>query len=111
LHRRFNIIFMGVFNKRLRIIAITNRRRDSNYFNYKEMKKNVTLDTLLAVSITILIACIGGYVNIRSVLADHEARLKAVENSTQVIINKLDKLQEQSTSILVKLEDKQDRKH
>lgn len=72
------------------------------------MKKNVTLDTLLVVSITLLLAIVGSYVNIRSVLADHEARLKAVEISTNAVLQKLDKISEQQTTILIKLEDKQD---
>lgn len=78
-------------------------------YKFEAMKKQVTLDTLLVVTITLLLAIIGSYVNIRSVLSDHEARLKAVEQSTQTVIQKLDRISDQQTMILIKLEDKQDR--
>jgi hypothetical protein len=97
---------------RIRSSGNINRRRFGGdiVIKVKQMKKPITLDTLLVVLVTIVLAGIGGWVNIHSVLADHEARLKNVEASNQAVIQKLDKLQETTTSILVKMEDKQDRR-
>ena len=98
-------------NLRVRNSTDYNRRRNYRFIIHKikEMKKQITLDTLLIASVTLFLAFIAGYVNIRSVLADHEARLKSVEQSNAIVILKLDKISDQQTTILVKMEDKQNR--
>lgn len=81
------------------------------------MKKEITLGQLLSVGVTLLITIITGWVTINNKVSSHEEQIKSLENrQTKVeLVNdrielKIDKINENIGTILVKLEGKKDRK-
>lgn len=74
------------------------------------MKKAVSLGELLVASIALFLAGIGAYVNIKQTQASQEVKIQTIETNYQGIKQDLKELKDLNTQILVKLQDKQDRK-
>ena len=80
------------------------------------MKKEITVGQLLSVGATLLIAIITGWVTLNNKVSGHDAEIKSLqENQTkwekvvERVEAKIDKGNETTTQILIKLENKKDR--
>ena len=74
------------------------------------MKKTVSLGELLVASIALFLAGIGAYVNIKTTQSTQENRLYQIEQNYKGIQSDLRDIKSSETQILIKLEDKVNRK-
>ena len=74
------------------------------------MKKTVSLGELLVASIALFLAGIGAYVNIKTTQSTQENRIYQMEQNYKGIQSDLRDIKESETQILIKLEDKVNRK-
>lgn len=81
------------------------------------MKKEINLGQLLAVAVTLLIAIVTGWVTINNKVAAHEIEIQNIKDRQQKtetvldrIESKIDEINKGQTDILVKLENKQNKK-
>jgi hypothetical protein len=88
--------------------------RDNRHFrairnNKTVMKRQITLGEFLASIIIIFGSIITIYVNIHTTLAEHEVRITQLEQNYKDISQQLKQISDQNTTILVRLEDKENR--
>lgn len=74
------------------------------------MKKSVSLGELLVASIALFLAGMGAFVNIKQTQASQEVKIQSIQENYLNIKSDLKELKDLNTQILVKLQDKQDRK-
>jgi len=73
------------------------------------MKKEITVGQLLSVAATLLIALATGWITINNKVSRHDAEIKTTHESINRIEDKVDKVNELSTRILIEMQNKQDR--
>lgn len=74
------------------------------------MKKQVSLGELLVASIALFLAGMGAYVNIKTSQSGQEVRINQMEQNYKGIQSDLKEIKGSETQILIKLEDKVNRK-